>query len=318
MITDNADDTEVFFGSSNAATQRPEGRDRPASEGDLGRFIPECPHGAVLVTTRNKQTGFKLARGRGMIEVGPMDQEESCQLISKRLEDDNLDTKQITLLTALLENLPLALVQAAAFIQQNSLTVTKYIQLLEEGDHSLIELLSQPFEEEGRDSSVPNAVTATWSVSFKQIDKQYPHASDLLSLMSFFDRQRIPRLFVAYNEEQEDGEEGYQQEQPGRPRGAIELEKALGVLKAFSFVSESEVEGSLNMHRLTQLVMRKWLITKGKAARWGSIALCKLSALFPHGQYENWTLCVTYLPHVYTVLTHKSSAAKKEATAEAT
>ncbi|OCK78248.1 hypothetical protein K432DRAFT_444751 [Lepidopterella palustris CBS 459.81] len=93
-----------------------------------------------------------------MIEVGPMDQEESSQLISRRLEDHNLDTKQ-TSLAALLENTPLVLVQAAAFIHENSLTVTIYIELFEQGNHSLVELQSQPFEVEGRDSSVPNAVT---------------------------------------------------------------------------------------------------------------------------------------------------------------
>ncbi|KAF2465664.1 uncharacterized protein BDR25DRAFT_318500 [Lindgomyces ingoldianus] len=103
-----------------------------------------------------------------MINVGPMDEEESIQLISKRLEDSGLGTKQTSLLAARLDYLPLALVQAAAFIQENSMTVPKYIQLLDRGDHILEGLLSQPFEEEGRDSSVPNAVTATWIVSFKQ------------------------------------------------------------------------------------------------------------------------------------------------------
>jgi hypothetical protein len=310
MIIDSADDSEVFFGSSKAVAGELEGRNGSALEGRLGHFIPECSQGAVLITTRNKQTGFKLARGRSMIEVEPMDDEESVQLISKRLEHGGLDTKQTLLLTARLEHLPLALVQAAAFIQENSMTIPKYIQLLDHGHHSLVELLSQPFEEEGRDSSVPNAVTATWIVSFKQIQKQYPYACDLLSLMSFFDRQGIPKQLIVYHQEEWQSQEGYQQE---RLEGeAVELEKALGVLKAFSFISESEVEDNLNMQRLTQLVMRKWLISEEKAQKWGDIALCNLSSLFPTGQYENWTMCTIYLPHVYAVLNQKGPASKKQ------
>jgi hypothetical protein len=155
MVIDNADDTEMFFSSSEATSPKPEGANRLALEGNLGRYIPECSHGSILVTTRNKQTGVRLTRGRGVIEVGQMDQAESRQLIHKRLENDGLDPNHVSLLTARLENLPLALVQAAAFIQENSLTVIRYLQLLDQSDHSLVELLSEPFEEVGRDSSIP-------------------------------------------------------------------------------------------------------------------------------------------------------------------
>ncbi|KAF2475988.1 uncharacterized protein BDR25DRAFT_278738 [Lindgomyces ingoldianus] len=317
MIIDNADDSEVFFSSGEVTARGAEGQDGSAVQGKLGHLIPRCPHGAILVTTRNKQTGSKLTGGRSMINVGPMNEEESIQLISKRLEDNGLDTKQTSLLADRLDYLPLALVQAAAFIQENSMTVPKYIKLLDHGDHSLVELLSQPFEEEGRDSSVPNAVTATWIVSFNQIDQQYPYAGNLLSLMSFFDRQGIPKLLLTYHQDKGQNQQDYQQEQLGGQEAAVELEKALGVLKAFSFISESEVEDNLNMHRLTQLVMRKWLISEGKAQKWGGIALCNLSALFPNGEQAKWTICAMYLPHVYAVLDQKGSISTKAARAEA-
>jgi tetratricopeptide (TPR) repeat protein len=318
MVIDNADDSEVFFGSSEAVPRVPESQNSSSLGGGLGHLIPRCPHGALLVTTRNKQAGFKLAGRHSMINVGPMDQEESIQLISKRLEDDGLDTKQTSLLAARLDYLPLALAQAAAFIQENSTTILKYIQLLDHGDHSLVELLSQPFEDEGRDSSVPNAVTATWIVSFKQINQQYPYAGDLLSLMSLFDRQGIPTSLLTYHQEKGQSQQDDQQERLGGSGGAVELEKALGVLKAFSFISESEVQENLNMHRLTQLVMRKWLKSEGKAQKWGEIALCNLSALFPVGEQKNWTMCAMYLPHVYAVLDQKGSGSTKAVTAEAT
>jgi hypothetical protein len=85
------------------------------------------------------------------------------------------------------------------------LTIVKYLKLLDENDNRLVKVLSEPFEAIGRDSEVPNAVTATWIVSFEQIRRQYCKASDLLSLMSFFDRQGIPKVFLSHYSEQELG-----------------------------------------------------------------------------------------------------------------
>jgi hypothetical protein len=317
MIIDNADDTEMFFSSSEATSQKPEGANRLALEGNLGRYIPECSHGSILVTTRNKQTGVRITRGCGVIEVGQMYHAESSQLIHKRLENDGLDHNHVSLLTARLENLPLALVQAAAFIQENSLTVIRYLQLLDQSDHALVELLSQPFEEVGRDSSIPNAVTATWIVSFKQIKEQCPHANDLLSLISFFDRQGIPKMFLSYHSEQKHGQEDRQQEQEDQAKEQLQLEKALGIIKAFSFVSESKADGNLNVHRLIQLVMRKWLIMEGKSREWAGKALLTVSDLYPYGSHENRKVCEDYLPHAYAVLSYEGSPSTTESVAKA-
>jgi hypothetical protein len=116
MIIDNADNTEMFFSSIQATSLESEGASRLAQEGNIARFIPKCSHGSILVTTRNKQTGVRLTRGRAIIEVGQMDQKESSRLFQIRLEDMELDLDQISILSSRLENLPLALVQAAAFI----------------------------------------------------------------------------------------------------------------------------------------------------------------------------------------------------------
>ena len=115
MILDNADDAEIFFCSSEAS-KRPVSADPLALIDNLGIYIPECSHGLILVTTRNKQTGVRLTRGRAMIEIPEMDPAESSQLIYQKLGDDSLDRSHVDLLTTRLENIPLALVQAAAFI----------------------------------------------------------------------------------------------------------------------------------------------------------------------------------------------------------
>lgn len=160
MIIDNADDTG-FFNSDQVTSQNSETIDRLALENNLGRYIPECSHGSILVTTRNRQTGFGLTKGRGVIEVGQINRVESSQLIHKRLENDAFDPNDVSVLTTRLGNLPLALVQAGAFIQENSLTIMRYLQLLGQSHHAFVELLSQPLDEVGEDSRIAMAVTAT-------------------------------------------------------------------------------------------------------------------------------------------------------------
>ena len=49
MAIDNADDTQLFVGQSEADEKE-----------SLGHYLPECTHGTILVTTRNIQTGSKL------------------------------------------------------------------------------------------------------------------------------------------------------------------------------------------------------------------------------------------------------------------
>jgi tetratricopeptide (TPR) repeat protein len=311
MVIDNADDTQVFFGS-----QEPENASAP-SRGNLGRYIPECAHGSILVTTRNKQTGVRLAKGQEIIEVAKMDNDESGQLVRTKLDGLELADSEILLLSSRLEYLPLALVQAAAFIRENTITVSKYLRLLQESDHNLVKLLSKEFQTVGRDSETPHAVTATWIISFEQIARQNTFASELLSIMSFFDRQAIPMTFLShYNERQQDENQGNKLEEL-EARGVIELEEALGILKAFSFVSVAKDE-SLNMHRLVHLVTRKWLVNKGTMNQFARQALLTVSEVYPFGTYENWAICSEYLPHVYAVLKYEGTGSRAESVAKGT
>jgi hypothetical protein len=159
MILDNADDMQLFFGSPVAASSLAgPGQAGPSRFSD---YIPECRHGSLLVTTRNKQLGIRLAKGRQPVEVSCMNEDESEQLLLATLGNIGATTAELSLLSSQLEHLPLALVQAAAFIQETCITVAKYLQLLSESDKNLVRLLSKEFETVGRDSLNPQAVAQT-------------------------------------------------------------------------------------------------------------------------------------------------------------
>ncbi|KAK2024752.1 hypothetical protein LX32DRAFT_491898, partial [Colletotrichum zoysiae] len=175
-------------------------------------------------------------------------------------------------------------------------------------DTSFVNHLSEPFEAVGRDSSTPHALTATWIISFEQIEKRSPRASELLSLMSFLDRQAIPSEFVnAYFQTN-------QAQDPMSDTGDAEdtevaVTKALGTLKAFSFVTETR-DQSVDMHRLVQAITKKWLFDKQRGTQFAQQALRVVFDAYPYGEYETRELCRKYLPHAYALLRSTSSSSR--------
>src|SRR5690349_6380460 len=113
----------------------------------LASYIPECPHGSILMTTRDRAVGVEFTRGRGkdLIEVDKMSEEESTELVKKKLDHEAGSRAEIDELTGLLKHLPLALAQAAAFMQENKITTGQYLDLYKSGDNQT-KLLNEAFE----------------------------------------------------------------------------------------------------------------------------------------------------------------------------
>ncbi|KAF9768821.1 hypothetical protein IL306_013824, partial [Fusarium sp. DS 682] len=208
MVVDNADDAELFYGTQN-----------------FNKYLPRCSQGMLLVTTRNKQVAVKVTKGQHSIEVNRMKDDEARDLMAKRLKDPFLSTSDLLILTSRLEHLPLALSQAAAFMQENNMTINEYLEFLE-NDETLIKLLDEDFEADGRDADSLHALAKTWTLSFRQIQQQNPFAGDLLSFLTICDESRLQDgLITTYIDRNHNS------------KGPLERAKALGVLKAFSLVS---------------------------------------------------------------------------------
>ncbi len=236
----------------------------------------------------NKQAGLGLAKGKPPVEVSKRGDNEPQQLLRTRLSERNFAPGELSALSSRLEHLPLALAQAAAFIEANTTAVGDYLLLLDKSDQDLVTLLSEEFEAVGRDWKMPRAVAETWILSFEQIQEQYPFAGELLSLMSFFDRQAIPLEFLAC----------YGEHYGAERCSGILVEKALGVLKAFSFVTVGE-DQSFEYHRLVRLVTRKWLARNDRVGYFTGQALMVVSDAFLES--DNMAQLDAYLPHALAV-----------------
>ena len=294
MIIDNADDAEMFFGPDKNDSQESRYVSEPTTTMALGQYIPDCHHGTILVTTRNKKAGIKLTGSHGMIQVLEMDELLSIDLVRKTLDVEDIQRDDIKDLVVHLDYLPLALVQAAAYIQENSLSVKKYISMLTAGNRHVVKLLSENFETFGRDTEIPNAVAATWMISFDHIRRIRPRTAGLLSLMAFLDRLSIPQDFLL--DEDEDPLDGV-------------FVKACADLKAFSLITETTEGGNFNVHRLVQMVTNKWLYDHGEAELWAGKALQTVSSKYPFANdVKTWNECANYLPHAQAVLQQDSES----------
>lgn len=282
LIIDNADEASLFASKGELS----QNKSKAEAEPSILEYLPESPRGSVLITTRNRAAGVKFTKSQAkdLVEVQSMTEEESSCLIRSTLTGHIPTDSEIRELAGLLDHLPLALAQATAFMQENVLTVNEYIEFYKESDETQMELLSEPFEALGRDSAVHNAVATTFMVSINQIKERDPKAIGILCLVAFVDQHDIPKSLIQ-----------------GKLKRPLELIKALGTLKSFSLIITNE-RGNFSLHRLVQLVMRKWLIIEDKFEDQAIQAMDIVAGLFPNATFEEWSTCAAYLPHAQSIL----------------
>lgn len=86
LILDNADDEEVFYGTSeNFVHIGSSGQDLSHDQSPLVSFLPQTPNGHILVTSRNKSLASKLILGDDAVyEVRLMDKDTAIQFSRRR------------------------------------------------------------------------------------------------------------------------------------------------------------------------------------------------------------------------------------------
>jgi len=80
-----------------------------------GGYLPQSQRGSVLVATRSRSVALKLVKERDIIAVGPVDEAHAVALFERKLSTES-DREDTVKLVAALEFMPLAVVQAAAYI----------------------------------------------------------------------------------------------------------------------------------------------------------------------------------------------------------
>jgi tetratricopeptide (TPR) repeat protein/DNA-binding XRE family transcriptional regulator len=256
-------------------------------------FLPTGHNGYLLFTTRTQGVGTIAAS----VEVEQLTPQEGTLLLLRRTKllamDAPLDQAQAADRAAAERivretgGLPLALVQAGAYVEETSYSLAEYLRLYATHRKDLLARRSRLF------GDYPDTVATTWSLSFQQVEQESPAATDLLRLCAFLAPDAIPEELLT--------------------RGAAELgavlevtvsdpfklNEALEALRRYSLLLVRRMGNTrlLSIHRLVQTVLKESMDQQTQRV-WAERTVRAVNAAFPEADYSTGEHHWSYLPHV--------------------
>jgi TIR domain/Tetratricopeptide repeat len=261
---------------------------------DLAPYRPPAGPGHVLVTSRNPAWGAMATT----LPVEVLPRADAVALLCARTGGHDAAAGE---LAETLGDLPLALEQAAAYLEETRTSVGDYLGLLEERAGELLGL--------GELTDHPDTVATTWALSLARAQSEAPPVKDLLALYAFLAPDDIPRGLLS--EYAPLLPESLQQAVADR----LTYDRLLGALDRYSLVTMSE--DSLAVHRLVQAWVRATLDQQAQR-HLAAAAVQLVWAAFPADTDDPrmFPACARLLPHALAAADHASSlAADPEATA---
>jgi tetratricopeptide (TPR) repeat protein len=249
--------------------------------------LPPGGGGQVLVTSRWSAWG----RQATSLPVNVLAREESIAFLRKRTGTD--DQAALDELAELLGDLPLALEEAAAYLEETRVGLGEYLELVRDRARELFGLDQPPTDEHGDQ----RRVGTVWSLSLDRVHREAPAAEALLSLCAFLAPDHIPR--------------GLPREQPQLLPGELApaasdplvYNRTLAVIGRYSLATVTPT--TVAVHRLVQAVIQTRLGEDGER-RWAEVAVGLLRERFPNESWEvaTWPTCERLLAHVLAATGH--------------
>lgn len=195
LILDNVDDAGFLLKAQSAGRNEETSSIKGKSSQPLISYVPRRQNGSVLITTRSRNAALQLVEQRDIIAVKPMEKRDALALLQKKLGQQDSSEEGIELAAAL-EYMPLAIVQAAAYISQRRprCSVQQYLEDFRRSDRKRTTLLDCEGGQLRRDWEAKNSIIITWQISFDYIRQTRPSAGDGRLLPSL--RAVAPRLWV--------------------------------------------------------------------------------------------------------------------------
>jgi tetratricopeptide (TPR) repeat protein len=285
MILDNADNRDLFLQPVNSEVPK----QVTMMKKPLIDYLPIklTSKRSLLITTRNRLLGEIISNENPCTEVRPFAFQEAKELLRSRAGDvaESWSDTDSDTLVEVLGYIPLAITQSAAFVKRYRTPLPRYLKSLEKHEQNLKDSLRREFEDYTRERGFPNAVFQTWEVSFDQMRKQEPRAAEMLSLMSMFDRQKIPEDLLR---------------RPGERD--VEFFAAIGTLEGLSLITTDLENETFMIHRLVQLSIHIWIEQHNEKALYEEKSLALLAGRFPEGELGDRSVCESLFPHAQAVL----------------
>ncbi len=261
--------------------------DNAADLESVRAFLPPAGNGRVLITSQSGLWPPGQALEVRVLEVG-----DAAGFLAARTGDPDEDAA--VELAGELGGLPLALEQAAAYIQAIGGSLAGYLDLFR---RRRVDLLAR-----GQAAGYGKTVATTWALAFARLEQDTPTAAGLLWLLACLAPEPVPLgLLQSPDVARElDGE-------AGRVLGPLLVDPlaawdAVAALRRFSLVTLAG-DGLVLVHRLVQAVT---LIQTpaGVAEAWRQAAGDLIEAALPRNprQPDTWPDCSALLPHAQAAL----------------
>jgi tetratricopeptide (TPR) repeat protein len=251
---------------------------------------------------------LKIVDHQDIIKVKPMEKPEAIELLRRKVGLP-AETPDILKLVEELDFMPLAIIQAAGYIAHRAprCSVSQYLEMFQKSDREATKLLDYEAGHPYRDWEAKNSILVTWKISFEHIRSIRPSATDLLSLMSFFDRQGVSENLLRVYDKIQNNTSSSEETTFGYNDNDTDhnFEDDITTLRDFSFISINRDSTVFMMHRLVQLSVHVWLKANRQLERWKEQFIMALWQRFPTGKYENWAQCQSLFPHVKSAMSQK-------------
>jgi Tetratricopeptide repeat len=257
--------------------------DNAADLASVERFVPPAGPGRVLITTQNQHWPPGWA-----VQVPVLDVEIAARFLVARVGDADLGLALE--MAAELGGLPLALEQAAAYMQATGTPATRYRVLFRARQ---AELLAR-----GEAAGHREHVAATLGLALSRLAGEAPTAARLMRLLAFLAPEPVPLSLLLAPEAA--GRLGAEVAPVlGDPVAAGD---AVAALRRYSLVSPSG-GGLVQVHRLVQAVTRAQL-RPHEASQWEQAAAALVETAIPANVRlpEAWPACAMLLPHARVAL----------------
>jgi tetratricopeptide (TPR) repeat protein len=270
--------------------------DDEAAANAVDRILPKLAKGHVIITSRLSRWGPAY----GGQPLDALDHQAAVRFILERShqrDQTSDDEAAADRLVATLDRLPLALEQAAAYINCEQSRITDYLDAWETERETLLSWADQ------RLTKYPHAISVTWKQTY---DRLSPMAQTLLKLCAFFAPSNIP---IKMLESQID----LIQEALALHAEASEptdIKKAVAELTRYSMAQKTGQ--TLAVHKLVQEVLQLQIPEKERAA-WVEKAVTivnnHLPSEPPPQDVRSWPIWEQMRPHVEQIIAHAESIA---------
>jgi hypothetical protein len=263
--------------------------DNAPDRATVTRFLPPAGPGRVLITSRNQ-----IWPPGQVLDVPVLDPQVAGGFLVSRT--GGTDQRAALELAGKLGGLPLALEQAAAYIQASGGSLAGYLASFLQRRPDLLG--------RGEPTGYLETVATTWRLAFEDLQHAAPGAAGLLRLLAFCASEAIPlRLLLQPRPglAEQFGEEVAPVLVP-LLEDELAAGDAIAALRRYSLISPP-ADGSVSVHRLVQAVTADQMPAE-LASRWRQAAAALIEAAIPDDTAPpgTWPGCAALLPHAQAVL----------------